>query len=170
MAEPGPGPQNAAPPDFTAPEFDGQRQLLVDSGVQQEQVLALLSNIWAANNAREQAAWLQRQAEREQAARNEEAAAEEENLRCRQVEAETLKAACLEDRKKNKAKYNPIHNAPVPSGPIVIPCAMVQAKMRKGAYCELWYFTNRGLQAAEKAAMSQEDLDYVAIHQDEDDS
>ncbi|KAG6329896.1 hypothetical protein ID866_9197 [Astraeus odoratus] len=146
MAEPGPDPQNAVAPDFAAPEFDGQRQLLVDSGVPQEQALAILSNIWAANNAREQATWLQ------------------------QVEAETLKAACLEDRKKNKAKYNPICNAPVPSGPIVIPCTMAQAKMRKGAYCELWYFTNQGLWAAEKAATSQEDLDYVAICQDNDDS
>ncbi|KAG6327121.1 hypothetical protein ID866_11968 [Astraeus odoratus] len=124
MAEPGPGPQNAAPPDFTAPKFDGQRQLL---------------------------------AEREQAMHNEEAAVEEENQRHRQVEAETLKAACLEDWKKNKVKYNPICNAPVPSGPIVIPCTMVQAKMRKGAY-------------SEKVATSQENLDYVAIHQDEDDS
>ncbi|KAG6326862.1 hypothetical protein ID866_12227 [Astraeus odoratus] len=42
--------------------------------------------------------------------------------------------------------------------------------MRKGAYCELWHFTNQGLWAAEKAATSQEDLDYVAICQDEDDS
>ncbi|KAG6328371.1 hypothetical protein ID866_10718 [Astraeus odoratus] len=101
--------------------------------------------------------WPKTVTEREQAACNEEAVAEEENQRHRQVEAETLEAACLEDWKKNKVKYNPICNAPVPSGPIVIPCTTVQAKMRKGAY-------------SEKAATSQEDLDYVVICQDKDNS
>ncbi|KIM66660.1 hypothetical protein SCLCIDRAFT_7820 [Scleroderma citrinum Foug A] len=44
-----------------------------------------------------------------------------------------------------------------------------QAKMKKGAFCDLWYFTNQGLKAAEKSAASQEDLNYVAVCRDDND-
>ena len=65
-------------------------------------------------------------------------------------------------------KYNPIRDSPVPSGAVIIPHATAQAKMKKGAFCDLWYFTNQGLKAAEKSAASQEDLDYVAVRRDDD--
>ncbi|KAI9460062.1 hypothetical protein HD554DRAFT_2028941, partial [Boletus coccyginus] len=81
----------------------------------------------------------------------------------RQEEADFLNAACLKDHKKNKAKYNPIHNVSMPSGPIILPCGSAQAKMKKSSHCKLWYFMNHGLKAAEKLAISQEDLDYVTI-------
>ncbi|KAI9574137.1 hypothetical protein HD554DRAFT_2165639 [Boletus coccyginus] len=87
-----------------------------------------------------------------------------------QEEVDLLDAAHLEDQKKNKAKYNPVRDAAIPSSPIILPCGSAQAKMKKGSYCELWYFTNRGLKAAEKSATSQDDLDYVAIHRDSDDT
>ena len=95
-------------PDFAAPDFAAQCQFLTDGGIQDAQAVNILANIWNANNARECAAWLQRQAEQEQAQHEAELAAEEEAQRCRQEEADLLKTACIEDHKKNKAKYNPI--------------------------------------------------------------
>ena len=88
---------------------------------------------------------------------------EAEEQRRRQAELDLLDATCLADHMKSKAKYNPIRDVPVPLGPIIIPCASTQAKMKKGAYCELWYFSNHGLKAAEKSTTYQEDLDYVTV-------
>ncbi|KAI9464338.1 hypothetical protein HD554DRAFT_2026517, partial [Boletus coccyginus] len=68
--------------------------------------------------------------------------------------------------KKNKAKYNPVHDIPVPLGPIIIPCASAQAKMKKGSFCDLWYFSNHGGKVVEKSATAHDDLDYVAIQRD----
>lgn len=156
-------PHNAVPPNFALPEFEAQRQVLTDGGVAENEVVALLTKIWSANNNRERAAWVQRQTKRKQAE-------EEEAQRRRQAEADLLETARLEERRKNKAKYNPIRDVPVPSGPIVVPFPSAQAKMWKGSYCELWYFTNSGLRAAEKAAFSQDDPDYIAVRQQNDDS
>lgn len=69
---------------------------------------------------------------------------------------------------KSKAKYNPIPDVLVPSGPIIILCASTLAKMKKGAYCELWYFSNRDLKAAETSTTYQEHLDYVTVRQGTD--
>ena len=41
--------------------------------------------------------------------------------------------------------------------------------MKKDAFCNLWYFTNQGLKAAEKSAAFQEDLNYVAVCRDDND-
>ncbi|KAF8555491.1 hypothetical protein OG21DRAFT_1483843, partial [Imleria badia] len=82
-------------------------------------------------------------ADQELAQQNQEQAAEAEEQRRRQEEVDLLDAACLEECKKNKAKYNPVCDVPVPSGPIIIPCASAQVKMKK----------------VEKSATSQEDLD-----------
>ena len=169
MDGPPQNPHDAVIPDFAAPEFAAQRQFLTDGGIQDAQAVNILANIWNANNAKEHAAWLQRQADQEQAQREAELAAEEEAQRRRQEEADLLEAARIEGRRKNKAKYNPIRDSPVPSGAVIIPHATAQAKMKKGAFCDLWYFTNQGLKAAEKSAASQEDLDYVAVRRDDDD-
>ena len=163
-------PFDALAPDFAEPEFAAQRQLLTDSGIPEEQAAIILANIWQANNARDREARRRDQADQDQAQRDQALAEEEENERRRQAEADLLDAARLEDRKKNKAKYNPIRDVPVPSGPIIIPCASAQSKMKKGSYCDLWYFTNRGLKAAEKSATSQDDLDYVTVQRDADDT
>ncbi|KAF8554745.1 hypothetical protein OG21DRAFT_1394763, partial [Imleria badia] len=163
-------PVNMAAPDFAGPEFVAQRDLLSNGGVPDDQIITILRNIWSANKAREREVLLRRQADQELAQQNQEQAAEAEEQRRRQEEVDLLDAARLEERKKNKAKYNPVRDVPVPSGPIIIPCASAQVKMKKGAYCELWYFSNRGLKAAEKSATSQEDLDYVAVRRDVDDA
>jgi len=162
-------PHNTVVPDFMAPEFAAQCQFLTDGDVPDAQAAVILTNIWNENNARDRAAWLQHQAEQELAQHEHEQAVEIEAQRHRQ-EADLLEAAHLEECRKNKAKYNPICDDPVPSGLIIILFATAQAKMKKGTYCNLWYFTNHGLKVAEKSAASQENLDYVAVCQDEDDA
>ena len=164
-------PFDAPAPNFAEPEFAAQHQLLTDSSIPEEQAVIILANIWQANNARDREAWCHDQADQDQAQRDQALAEEEENERRHQAEANLLDTARLEDHKKNKAKYNPIHDVPVPLGPIIIPCASAQFKIKKGGlYCNLWYFTNHGLKAAEKSAMSQDNLDYVTIQRDADDT
>ncbi|KAI9455278.1 hypothetical protein HD554DRAFT_2178538 [Boletus coccyginus] len=108
--------------------------------------------------------------EQEQEQHDQEQAKEDEDQRHRQAEEGLLNAACLKDWKKNKAKYNPVHDIPVPSGPIIIPCTSTQVKMKKGSFCDLWYFSNRNLKIVEKCATVHDDLNYVAIQYNGDNS
>ena len=64
MADP---PIDMAALDFTGPEFAAQRNLLSDAGVPDNQTIAVLRNIWLANETREHEVLLRRQAEQEQA-------------------------------------------------------------------------------------------------------
>ncbi|KAF9237272.1 hypothetical protein BU15DRAFT_48948, partial [Melanogaster broomeanus] len=66
---------------------------------------------------------------------------EETNLRRRAL-ADELELAKQEERKKYKNKYIPIPNVTVSMDPIIIPSTYALNKLRKGEYCELYYFTN----------------------------
>ena len=50
---------------------------------------------------------------------------------------------------KNKAKFAPIPKVPVPSDPIILPSQVAIQKIHKHKFCELWYFTNAGLDVAD---------------------
>ncbi|KAG1863692.1 hypothetical protein F4604DRAFT_1528199, partial [Suillus subluteus] len=54
-------------------------------------------------------------------------------------------AAWLEERKKNKNKYAPIKRRKAPSDPTILPAQYANQRLKAGNYCELHYFTNRGL-------------------------
>lgn len=136
-------------------------QMLVDDGVAEDQVAAFLKNIWTANNNnRDRAAWVQRQVEHEQTRREEARTSKDGSSR-----------SCPPGRmqeKQNQVQPHPrfpgsfwCHSSPLPLG---------ASQMRKGAHCELRYFTNVGLKAAEKWASSQNDPDYIAVRRENDDS
>jgi len=67
-----------------------------------------------------------------------------------QAQIAEQEAAVLEERKKNKSKYAPMCNANIPSNPIILPCQYAVCKMKSGDYCELFYFTNNGLEEASR--------------------
>ncbi|KAG1875508.1 hypothetical protein DFJ58DRAFT_909995 [Suillus subalutaceus] len=57
-------------------------------------------------------------------------------------------AARLEDRKKNKNKYAPLKRTKVPTDPTILPAQYAIRRLKAGDYCELHYFTNKGLDEA----------------------
>ena len=56
-----------------------------------------------------------------------------------------------EEQKKNKMKFAPIPNRAVSSRPLVLPSLIAIRKLKAHQFCELWYFTNTGLDEAKKS-------------------
>jgi hypothetical protein len=137
-------PNFAVRPDFTLPEHEAARQQLIDDGLTNEQAARSLAALWTlANNADIERWNLRQQHLRETRLREEE---EEEERQQRRKEEE--EAARLEERKKNKNKYVPVVRGKVPSDPTILPSQYAIRKLKAGDYCELHYFTNRGLEDA----------------------
>ena len=63
MANLGCNPHDAFMPDFGLPELAPQRQVLINSGLTEDQAIAALSNLWTSTNDREEAEWDAHQAE-----------------------------------------------------------------------------------------------------------
>lgn len=101
---------------------------------------------------REKAAWDARQAERTRVQLETERAQQEENERRRQAEEELRETVHNEERKKYKNKFAPVVDAPLPIGPVHIPSRIALTRMKKGEYIEMWYFTNKGIRAAETSS------------------
>ncbi|KAH7920750.1 hypothetical protein BV22DRAFT_970800, partial [Leucogyrophana mollusca] len=160
-------PNEAIQPDFTLDEFTADRAALVADGLTDDQAANALAALWRVTNNREKARWAQQleldaQQEEEERARN-----EEEQRRAAETEAQRAVAkrdeeeeARKEDRKKNRAKYFPIRKRGVPTEDAIIPAVYATRRLAKGEYCELHYFTNRGLR---EAAQSIGDTDPDAL-------
>lgn len=128
-------PHLAIIPDFTLAEHEEARAHLVTVGLTNEQAVHSLAALWTISNN---------------------TARECRNNRPQQVEAEGGRraeedAARLEERKKNKSKYAPVRHANVPSDPVVLPSPYATRKLGAGGFCELYYFTNKGLEDARKS-------------------
>ena len=149
-------PHEAVRPDFDAEAHELDRQALIATGLTVEQARQALDSLWTLNNERERVEWDQRRAEAAQAeaaAAQEAARVEEERIREEQ-EAEVL--AHCEDKKKHKAKYAKIPDLSVPSEANIFPSPFAIRRLEKGEFVDLFYFTNRGLEEAEKAGLEDE--------------
>ena len=62
-----------------------------------------------------------------------------------------------EERKKNRNKYLPIPDCPMPAVTPIFPSEYAVKKMEKGLYVELWYYTNDGLDDAARSHSSADD-------------
>ncbi|KAG1901002.1 uncharacterized protein F5891DRAFT_979891 [Suillus fuscotomentosus] len=80
----------------------------------------------------------------------------EEERDHQQAITDKQEAARKEEQKKNKSKFIPVGNSKVPSIPVVIPSHYAVRKLKAGEYCELYYFTNKGLKDAKKSLLSTE--------------
>ena len=165
-------PNQAVRPDFAAIEHAPQRLMLTNGGLSEEQAIQMLTNLWDSTNERDIAEWNTRQAEEAQAQQEAEWIAQEEAERALQEEEELRAAALAEEKKKYKSKFAPIVDAPVPIGPVLIPSKVALTRMKKGEYVELWYFTNKGIRAAEKSATrsSRNKNAFVFVHDEDDDT
>ncbi|KAG0708595.1 hypothetical protein DFH29DRAFT_768701, partial [Suillus ampliporus] len=150
-------PNNAIRPDFTTGEYTNARARLIDKGIADNALAAeALDTIWTLNNEAAKDTWAeQEEDEQRQAQEARRHAAELDQERQRALEDE-LTAARKEELKKNKAKFVPVSNAKIPTIPVVIPSSYAVRKLKVGEYCELYYFTNRGLNKAKKNLLSTE--------------
>ena len=141
-------PNNAIRPDYALVEFQGERQQLIDEGLTEQQAIRSLTVLWTLSNNAEKERWATRQERLEEARRR----TEEDEVQRQQDLKDEEEAARLEDRKKNKNKYAPIKRGKVPSDPTILPAQYATRKLKAGDYCELHYFTNRGLDDAKISA------------------
>ncbi|KAG1905049.1 uncharacterized protein F5891DRAFT_944509, partial [Suillus fuscotomentosus] len=145
-------PNEAIRPDFALDEYQEARQQLVEDGITAEQAACLLAALWTINNNADKECWALKQRQARLTRQREE---DEEEERLQQLREEQ-EAARLEERKKNKNKYAPLVRGKVPSDPTILPAQYATRKLKAGDYCELHYFTNRGLDEAKASNLIAE--------------
>ncbi|KAG1742889.1 hypothetical protein EDB19DRAFT_1633627 [Suillus lakei] len=120
-------------PDFTTEEHEPARQQLINDGLTEEQAACSLVSLWNITNNTTKDCWALKQQRLRAICLHEDKDAEQ----CLQLLRDKEDAARLEERKKNKNKYEPLrHN-----------------KLKAGEFCEMHYFTNKGLDDAKTAVL-----------------
>ncbi|KAG2137013.1 hypothetical protein DEU56DRAFT_736994 [Suillus clintonianus] len=130
-------PNLAITPNFQSPEYAEARAQLTYEAVDDQQAATILANLWRIQNEVDKCHWavrLENEAQEAEAERREAAEEEAQRLLTQKAEQE---AAIQEERKKNKAKYAPIKDS--------------------GEYCELFYFTNNGLEEASRSTFTADE-------------
>ncbi|KAG6877231.1 hypothetical protein C0992_010544 [Termitomyces sp. T32_za158] len=150
-------PNEAVRPNFASDDYTAARNALIGGNVDEQAAIAMLENVWNANNAAEKEIWARQrredgEAEREREIREREAREHREDARA--MEEESMR---IEERKKHKSKYTEIAmNPPADTPPEILP-AYATSRLQKGMYVEMWYFTNEGLDYALKSASAIDD-------------
>ncbi|KAI6041898.1 hypothetical protein EDC04DRAFT_2867004 [Pisolithus marmoratus] len=150
-------PNLAIRPDFTSEEFLDAHLQLTNDIVDDEQAARLLRSLWDIQHAKDVQRWDAQKDEEAQEARDLAKQATEELAQQQHRLRDEEEAMLAEERKKNKAKYAPVPDVEVPSGPVNIPALYTTRKRKKGEYCELYFFTNMGLAEVESFNMSIDD-------------
>jgi len=144
-------------PDFGAELYAATRAPFVNAHTTNEQAIQLLINVWTAGNDLEKAQWQDQvhndHAEQAEHILLEQHAAQQRMLLAAQEQEDIRK----EEMKKNKSKYIPIPDRPMPSISPVFASNYATKKMEKGQYVELWYYTNNGLDEAMRAHTTVDD-------------
>ncbi|KAG0699047.1 hypothetical protein DFH29DRAFT_983652 [Suillus ampliporus] len=132
-------PNEAVLPDFTTVEHRDERARLLADGVADEELAAqLLAALWTMSNNAAKAAWAEQVERAARIAEDAQRLADKEEQERQVALEEEQEAARKEEHKKNKAKFAPVATA------------------KAGDYCELYYFTNKGLREARKNLVSSE--------------
>ncbi|KIJ28217.1 hypothetical protein M422DRAFT_126628, partial [Sphaerobolus stellatus SS14] len=137
-------------PDFASQEYGEARATFMDETITEVQAAQILRRAWLANQMAESRRWnriMEEEAVEEEIANTKRI---EEAARIRLQEEADREEAKREDRKKNPSKYVPIPNRPPPTLRSEIVAPYAQRRMDKGLYCEMYYFTAEGLDAAKK--------------------
>ncbi|KAF8437212.1 hypothetical protein L210DRAFT_3647514 [Boletus edulis BED1] len=133
-------------PDFAGPEYDGDRQDLTDAGLSPADAVTCLRTMHLAQQKKDRDA-------HERVRRETIIARAEEEERAdllRQQQEDDEEQALKEERKKNKAKFAPIPDVPVPTEPVMVPAHIALRKLKLNQYVEMWYWTNDGLDTADR--------------------
>ncbi|KAI6130877.1 hypothetical protein EDD17DRAFT_1433712, partial [Pisolithus thermaeus] len=122
---------------------------LTNNAVDDEQASRILGTLWDIQKAKDIQRWNVCRDEDAQMALDLAEQAAEELAQCQHHLQDEEEARIAEECKKNKAKYAPIPDFEVPSGPVNIPALYATHKLKKGEYCKLYFFTNVSLAEAE---------------------
>ncbi|KAF8421864.1 hypothetical protein L210DRAFT_3343478, partial [Boletus edulis BED1] len=137
-------PNLAVAPDFTTDNFTEERKVFIDAGLTALQAAHALRNHWVVRNNCDKAMWQQQQQDAEAAQVADQERAHQLRLQQEEEEAQILR----DEHKKNKAKFAPVPDRPVSSCPLILPSLVTTCKLKSHQFCELWYFTNAGLDEA----------------------
>ncbi|EGN92081.1 hypothetical protein SERLA73DRAFT_79880 [Serpula lacrymans var. lacrymans S7.3] len=144
-------PNTAVAPDFTREEYQEARTELSNELIDDALAARILTNLWSVANNKDKVAWAQQREEEILVADREHQQLEKEVV---MRLADEQNVARREECKKNKSKYAPVRDIDVPSDPVIIPLQYTTRKMKAGEYCELHYFTNRGLEKASHSLLT----------------
>jgi hypothetical protein len=160
-------PYDAVPPDYLVNRYAASRQTFIDDfHISNQQAAQRLTDIWIEQNTIDREEWdAQVEAEALLAEQREEQICVQEEERQRREEEE-LEQAKQDERKKNRNKFLPFADAPMSATPPVIPSPLALRKLRKGEFCELYFFTNKGLADAQVTSYSADD-EALTLVQDE---
>ncbi|KIJ46910.1 hypothetical protein M422DRAFT_226577 [Sphaerobolus stellatus SS14] len=141
-------PSTVPRPDFTSDDYAETRADFISDKVTDAEAANLLERVWKSNQKIDAAKW--------RCAVNEAASEEAASLRRRaeagaqkaEQDAADREALRREDKKKNPNKYIPIPVRAPPTQHLEIISPYTQRMINAGKYCEMWYFTSEGLDAA----------------------
>ena len=135
-------------PDYTSEAYTPARAPFVNDNTTNEQAIQLLINVWTTGNNLERLQW-QEQRQNDLAIKADEILHKQEAAEQRaRTLAQEQDALRKDELKRNKTKYIPIPNRPMPTIIPVFASNYATKKMDKGHYLELWYYTNEGLDDA----------------------
>ncbi|KAG1855953.1 hypothetical protein F4604DRAFT_1685611 [Suillus subluteus] len=150
-------PNDAVRPDFTMEEFEDARAHLMNRGIANDDLAAeALETIWTLDNDTAKDVWANQVETELRRTHEAQCLAVEQEQECQQALEDELTTARKEEHKKNKSKFIPVSANKIPTTPIVIPSNYAVQKLKAGDYCELYYFTNKGLNEAKKNVLSTE--------------
>ncbi|KAF8131387.1 hypothetical protein EV363DRAFT_1165481 [Boletus edulis] len=160
-------PHDAIPPDYLAERYTASCQTFIDDfNIDNEQAALRLTNLWLVQNAIDREEWdAHEQAEELIAQQRKEQQCIEADEQHRQQEEEEEQIR-QEEHKKNRNKFLPFADVPMSNTPPVIPLPLALHKLRKGEFCELYFFTNKGLADAQVTVHSTDD-EALTLMQDE---
>ena len=159
-------PHEAPPPDFGLDCFlPAQQPLVNDFHISHEEAAQRLLAIWQAQNALDRQEWnvqLEADARATQQAREQQCHKDKEQQRLQMEEQESV---LQEERKKNCNKFLLFADTQISTSTPVLPSPLALRKLRKGEYCELYFFTNKDLMDMQ-AYLPLVDDEALAITQD----
>ena len=126
-------------PDFAAPAYAEHRARFVNAEVTDERAAALLTDFWRADNELQMRQWEDQNIQDIEANAAELARQRLEEQNYDLLAAQEQENLAKEERKKNRNKYLPIPDRPMPAVTPIFPSEYAVKKMEKGLYVELWY-------------------------------
>ncbi|KAH9932402.1 hypothetical protein B0H21DRAFT_760592 [Amylocystis lapponica] len=144
-------------PDNGSATFTNARARFVNANMTEEQAIAALRDIWQAGNDEDKVLW-QHQLEQDAVDAAEQARLTDE-ARDQRQEAARLEeeAARKEEVKRHRSKYIAIPLRDAPSITPIFPSPYAVKRLDQGAYVEMYYFTNKGLEAAKRTMAPPDD-------------
>ncbi|KAH9943868.1 hypothetical protein B0H21DRAFT_792420, partial [Amylocystis lapponica] len=150
-------PNNLECPDYASDTFVNARAAFVNANMTEEQAVVALQGLWKAGNDADKVLW-QQQVDQEALDAVEQVRLAEEARDARQaalqLEEETARR---EEVKRHRSKYIAIPLRDAPSIAPIFPAPYAIKRLEQGSYLELYYFTNKGLEAAKHTIAPPDD-------------